>query len=263
MEEIILRAEDLCVGYGKRTLIRDVDIAVRPGEILTLIGPNGVGKSTILKTITRQLSAMEGVIYIGKERLEQLPERRLAQTMSILMTQRVEPELMTCEDVVSAGRYPYTGRFGILSEEDKKQVAAAMELVSVTELKDTDFNRISDGQRQRVMLARAICQEPSILILDEPTSFLDIRYKLELLEILRTLTRENKTAVIMSLHELELARSISDQILCIRDGVVDRCGPPREIFSGGYIQELYQVGSGFRDIYGVLEFAPKEKDDGL
>lgn len=253
MTECILRLEGLSVGYGKKPLVENIELAVRPGQIVTLIGPNGAGKSTILKTIIRQLAPLAGVVRLSGKPLSETDEKALSRTMSILMTQRVDPELMTCEDVVSAGRYPYTGRFGILGDEDRRQIDAAMALMNVTELRDTDFARISDGQRQRVMLARAICQEPAVLVLDEPTSYLDIRYKLELLAVLRTLSRERNVAVIMTLHELELARQISDTLVCVKNGAVDRIGTAGEIFSDGYIRRLYDVGGGFEAVYGFLE----------
>ena len=259
MEEIILRLDGLAVGYGKKTLVSGVELSVRPGQVVTLIGPNGAGKSTILKTVTRQIAPMAGTVWLSGRPLSETDEKTLSRTMSILMTQRVEPELMTCEDVVSAGRYPYTGRFGVLSGEDRRQIAEAMAITDVTELRDADFNCVSDGQRQRVMLARAICQEPSVLVLDEPTSYLDIRYKLELLNVLRTLVRERGVAVVMTLHELELARQVSDTLVCVRDGAVDRIGTPREIFSGGYIRSLYDVGGGFEEVYGFLEFPSREE----
>ena len=254
MTEYILQLDGLAVGYGKQPLVDNIELAVRPGQIVTLIGPNGAGKSTILKTITRQLAPLAGTVWLSGKPLSETEEKALSRTMSILMTQRVDPELMTCEDVVGAGRYPYTGRFGILGDEDRRQIEAAMALTAVTELRDVDFARISDGQRQRVMLARAICQEPSVLVLDEPTSYLDIRYKLELLSILRTLARERSVAVVMTLHELELARQISDTLVCIKDGAVDRIGTPREVFAGGYIRRLYDVGGRFEEVYGFLEY---------
>lgn len=254
MQKIILHTDQLTVGYHKKALIRDIAFSVQAGQILTLIGPNGAGKSTILKSITRQLEPLAGTVFLKGQSLRQMPERALAQTMSILMTQRIETELMRCEEVVESGRYPYTGHLGTLSEKDRQQIKAAMQLVHVEDLADRDFNQISDGQRQRVMLAKAICQEPDILILDEPTSFLDIRHKLELLSLLKTLVRERQLAVILSLHELDLAQKVSDFVLCIRSGHVDRYGTPEEIFTDSYIPELYGVTCGsYHAQYGSLE----------
>lgn len=261
MKEVILHTKQLAVGYHKKTLIHDIAFSVRRGEILTLIGPNGAGKSTILKSITRQLEPIAGTIYVEEQSIRQIPERTLAQTMSILMTQRVETEWMRCADVVESGRYPYTGRLGILSDNDRKKGKEAMQLVHVEDLADRDFNQISDGQKQRVMLAKAICQDPDILILDEPTSFLDIRHKLELLSILKELVRQKQIAVILSLHELDLAQKISDFVMCIRGDHVDRYGTPDDIFTDSYIQELYGVTCGsYNALYGSLELdAPKGK----
>ncbi len=154
---------------------------------------------------------------------------------------------MTCEQVVETGRYPYTGRFGILSGQDHRVVEEAMELVRVLDLRERLFTRISDGQRQRVLLARAIAQEPELLILDEPTSYLDIRYKLEFLSILQQLCRCKKMAVILSLHELELARRVSDHLLCIRNGRVYRSGTPEEVFTSGEVAALFDITAGSYD----------------
>ena len=149
--------------------------------------------------------------------------------------------------MVATGRYPYTGRFGLLGDEDRRIIRQVMDMVNVTAIKDQDFTRISDGQRQRVMLARAICQEPEIIVLDEPTSYLDVRYKLEFLSILQRMKREKNLTVIMSLHELELAERVSDKILCINGRYVDRYGTPREIFTRGYISDLFSIESGSYD----------------
>ena len=241
MEDKLLSAKNLSVGYAGKAVVSGIELDVSPGQIVTLIGPNGAGKSTILKTITRQLTPAGGAVYLNGKDLMALPESQIARTMAILMTERTAPELMTCYDVVSAGRYPYTGRLGILSAADHQEVRRAMELVGVTALAKREFNRVSDGQRQLVMLARAICQKPRLLVLDEPTSYLDIRYKLILLSILKDLVSLEGLAMVMSLHELELARKVSDIIVCVKDGTVDRVGPPEEIFSSGYIARLYDV----------------------
>lgn len=261
MKEAILHTADLAVGYNKKALIRDIEISVRPGQIVTLIGPNGAGKSTILKSITRQLEPIAGTVSIRDTSIRHIPERKFAQTVSVMMTGWTDPEWMLCEEVVESGRFPYTGRLGLLSEQDREKVRESMELVHVTELAQRNFTRISDGQRQRVMLARAICQEPDILILDEPTSFLDIRHKLELLSLLKDLVRQKQLAVIMSLHEIDLAQKISDYVLCIKGDHIDRCGTPEEVFTTKYIHELYGVHRGsYNSQYGSLELdAPKGK----
>ena len=237
----MLHTKDLSVGYRGHVIVGNVTLNVTPGRIVTLIGPNGAGKSTVLKTITRQLIPLGGTVCLGGQELTALPGRDAARSMAILMTDRAAPELMTCWDVASAGRYPYTGRLGLLSEEDKAEVRRAMELVGASDLARREFRQVSDGQRQLVMLARAICQRPKVLVLDEPTSFLDIRYKLLLLTILKTLVNREGLAVIMSLHELELAQKVSDTLICVKDGKIDRTGPPGDIFSGGYIGQLYGV----------------------
>ena len=241
------QAKQLCVGYQNQPLIQNIEIELKKGEILTLIGPNGAGKSTILKSIARQLELLGGSVLLEDKNLQSLSGRELAKKMAVVFTKRPHTELMTCEDVVATGRYPYTGRFGVLRAEDHAAVQNAMELVQVAEIGDSLFDRISDGQRQRVMLARAICQEPEILILDEPTSYLDVRHKLEFLSILQKLCREKALTVILSLHELELAEKISDRILCVNGRAVDRIGTPEKVMTAGYITELYGIRMGSYD----------------
>ena len=255
--EAYLQTEDLAVGYQGRTLIGEISLAVQRGRIVTLIGPNGSGKSTILKTIAGQLPRIGGAAYLDGEELRARSRNAIARRMAILMTARMDPELMTCRDVVSSGRYPYTGRLGILQPEDQAIVERSLEQVGGMEFADRPFSAISDGQRQRILLARALCQEPEIIVLDEPTSFLDIRYKLELLTVLKRMVRENHLAVLLSLHELELAERISDTVVCVAGDRIDRIGPPEEIFTRAYIAKLYQMEHGKYDpCFDSLEFVP-------
>ena len=242
-----IRLEDVAAGYGRKALLNHISLHVSPGNVLTLIGPNGAGKSTILKTVTRQLAELGGTIFLEGTAMSRMREEEVARTLAMVMTERLHPEFMTCREVVATGRYPYTGRLVILSAEDWKLVDDAMQLVHAGDTADRNFSQISDGQRQRVMLARAICQEPEILILDEPTSYLDVRHKLEFLSILQKLCRERELTVILSLHELELAEKISDRILCVNGRAVDRIGTPEEVMTAGYITELYGIRMGSYD----------------
>ena len=250
----VLTTDKLSVGYRGKAVIDGVTVEALPGRIMTLIGPNGAGKSTIIKTLIRQLVPVDGTVTLLGRDMDSMTDREIARNVSAVLTTRPRPELMTCADVVATGRYPYTGRLGILSEHDREIAARAMEAVQVTELRDRDFNRISDGQRQRVMLARAICQEPKLLIMDEPTSFLDIRHKLDFLHLLRRLVRETGLAVLLSLHELDLAQRFSDIVICVREGRIDRIGPPEQVFFGDYVSRLYGVEQGCYDpLYGSVE----------
>lgn len=239
--------KQMTVGYQGIPVISDIEIGLNKGEILTLIGPNGAGKSTILKSICGQLELISGAVYLEQTKFLERSGNEQAKKMAVVLTERLKSEFMTCEDVVATGRYPYTGRFGILEKEDLQKVEEAMELVHVTELRNQEFTKISDGQRQRVMLARAICQEPEIILLDEPTSFLDVKYKLEFLSMLQTLKFQKHLTVIMSLHELELAQRVSDRILCIQGSYVDRFGTPKEVFTPGYIRQLFSIETGIFD----------------
>ncbi len=256
MKNYYFQMEQLTVGYNGQPLIKDINIGISQGEIVTLIGPNGAGKSTILKSITRQLAMIGGNVKFAGQSLSAYSYKELSCRMAVVLTQRLHPELMTCHDVVATGRYPYTGRLGMLSPEDEAIVDEAMKAVHAEEIGSRDFNAISDGQRQRVLLARAICQQPDIIILDEPTSFLDVRHKLELLAILRGMAKEKGITVIMSLHEIDLAMKISDKIVCVKGDHIFHYGDPEEIFEEKLIRDLYDIDNGFFDPrFGSIELA--------
>lgn len=260
----VIRTESLDSGYGRKVIVAGAELSVMPGEIAVLIGPNGAGKSTVLKTIAGQLEAIAGTVFIdGRDRTE-YASADIAKKQAVMLTERQPAEKMSCMEVVSLGRYPYTGRFGILSREDRRIVRETMELVHISELAERDYDQISDGQRQRVLLARAICQEPEIMLLDEPTSYLDIRHKLEFLDLLRDLARQRGIAVIMSMHELELAHLTADSVICISAaGRVEKAGPPEEVFTDELISRLYGLEDGrLRQVYsGFAESIGKKTDN--
>ena len=251
--DYFFQTERLTVGYNGKPVVENVEVGVKKGQILTLIGPNGSGKSTILKSITKQLKTLGGVVYIGGDPIEEIEARKLARRVAVVLTERPKPELMTCEDVVAVGRYPHTGMLGILSAGDKEKVQDALITVNALELKDRSFSEVSDGQLQRIMLARAVCQEPEIIVLDEPTTFLDVRYAVEILDTLRRMATERGITVIMSLHELNYARRVSDLVMCIKSNRVLYLDTPEKIFTEDIISRLYDLPDGYYEqLFGGL-----------
>lgn len=238
---IPLRAQNLSVGYGKKIIIPEINLSVEGGKIVTLIGPNGSGKSTLLKTLANEISSLGGKVFLLGKNMSSLSEKEIAPHLSILMTERLKGGKMTCREVVATGRYPYTGRLGLLSPDDWKKTDDAISLVHAEEVADSLFSEISDGQRQRIMLARAVAQDTEVIVLDEPTSFLDLRHKIDLMKIIRALAREQKKAVVLSLHELELVKIVSDVVVCLDGKKIVKTGTPSEIFSGGFINRLYSL----------------------
>ena len=259
MADYYIRLDNLAVGYQGKPLIHNINIGISKGEIVTLIGPNGSGKSTILKSITRQLKWIAGNVFYDETSLLELSYKDMASKMAVVLTERIKTEYMTCHDVVAMGRYPYTGHLGILTAEDEQIVEEAMNIVHATDLGNRNFNAISDGQRQRILLARAICQEPEIMVLDEPTSFLDVKHKLELLSILEHMAREKHITVIMSLHEIELAQKVSDKVMCVKGETITQYGRPEEIFTEELVRKLYEIENGYFDpLFGSMELLKVE-----
>ena len=245
---------DLTIGYHKVPVIRNISLEVRKGEIIALIGPNGAGKSTLLKTIARELPPISGSIYLEGRDMQTISYRELSKKLAVILTERIKVDLTTCRDIVATGRYPYTGSLGVLTHEDEAVVDGAMETVHALDLSDRDFNAISDGQRQRILLARAICQEPEMILLDEPTSFLDVRHKLDLLSILTRMARKKNITVIMSLHEIDLAEKVADRILTVKGDTQFGYGAPGEIFEEQAIRRLYDIEDGYFDpLFGSIE----------
>ena len=240
---IRLETRGLSAGYNTTPIVAPVEFTLRDGEILVLLGPNGAGKSTLLKTVAGQLAPLGGTVYLCGEDMKTTSASDIAKRLSLLGTERQGAELMTCREVAASGRYPYTGRLGILSREDWRIVDRCIARMGAQALSSKPFDAVSDGQKQRILLARALCQEPEVLILDEPASYLDIRYQLELVKTLCSLA-EDGLSILISLHELDLARRCGGRALCLKDGAVDRIGPMDEIFAGDYLERLFGLPAG-------------------
>ena len=244
----------LAIGYGKAALARDIALGAAKGQVLALIGPNGAGKSTLLKTLAGQLAPLGGAVLLDGQELAHIPGNARAQKLALMLPHTRRTELTTCFEFAAAGRIPYTGRLGILSAEDKKQIQNALELVGAAHLANRDFNCVSDGQRQRILLARAVCQQPQVLLLDEPTSFLDIKGKIELLTILQKLAHEQQLAVIVTLHELDMAQKIADAVVCVSPHGVSAPMSPAQAFARENIKALY----GLTEVQYSAVFDPQK-----
>lgn len=254
MAEPYFETRGLSIGYHGVPVIRDISLKIQKGEIVALIGPNGAGKSTFLKTVARELPPISGQVLLEGRPLQSFSYKALSRKMAVILTERIRVELTTCRDIVATGRYPYTGRLGVLRPEDERAVDEAMDTVHALDLSERDFGAISDGQRQRILLARAICQEPELILLDEPTSFLDVRHKLDLLSILTRMARKKNITVLMSLHEIDLAEKVADKIITVKGDALFGCGTPGEIFEENRIRQLYDIENGFFDpLFGSIE----------
>ena len=251
--------QDLAIGYGT-PLLRDIALRAELGKVLALIGPNGAGKSTLLKTLAGHLTAQGGAVLLDGQTLTAYTPHARARKLALMLPHTARTELATCFDVAAAGRYPYTGRLGILSDADRRAVHEALTLVQAEALADRDFTKISDGQRQRVLLARAVCQQPEILLLDEPTSFLDVKGKAELMGILQTLAHEKNVAIIVTLHELELAQKLADAVVCVAPQGVSGVLTPQEAFTRENICQLFDLTAvQYAALFGDAEAKPKPK----
>lgn len=240
----ILKVEGLAVGYSGKKIVSDMSFKINSGEIVSVIGRNGAGKSTVLKSIAGIISPLSGDIYLNGKIVQSYTLTERAKIVASLFTEKIDTDMMSSYDMIAMGRFPYTNSFGSLSDVDKKVIDEVTEMTNTTNLLDKQFNKLSDGQRQRVLLARALCQSPKLLILDEPTSFLDIKYKLELLTLLRELACKMDFAVLLSLHELDMAKQVSDRLICLKDGFIDRIGTKETIFTDGYVKSLFDIKEG-------------------
>jgi iron complex transport system ATP-binding protein len=239
-----LQTSNLAVGYRtrrtRRAVLERVNLAARAGELVCLIGPNGIGKSTLLRTVARMQPALWGGIRLGGEPLESLTTGELARRLGIVLTDRVVVESMSARRIVELGRYPHTGWTGRMTERDRSVVAWAIAVAGAVHLANRDFSRLSDGERQRIMIARALAQEPLLLVLDEPTAFLDVPSRVELMGVLRRLTRETALAVVLSTHDLELAFRTADVVWLVMPGGDLVTGGPEDVIATGSVAQAFE-----------------------
>ncbi len=249
-----LEARGLAAGHGRRPLVEGIELAAEAGTLTALIGPNGSGKTTVLRTLAGQLAPLAGTIELMGRPLPELPGTERARLLACLFTRHPRCEMLSAQEVVDAGRYPLTGRLGILGAEDERRVRETMEEAGVWELRDRDFAHMSDGQRQRVLIARALVQEPRVLLLDEPTSYLDIHAQIEVLALLRRWARSRGVAVIASLHDIGLALRAADRIACVKDGRLSPPEAPEDALRPERVGALFGLPSGAYDPdFGTVE----------
>ncbi len=258
----IIKTQNLDVGYGKHTVISDVHIDALRGQVICLLGPNGAGKSTILRTLSGLLAPVKGAVEIDGTDIREMKKKEIARKVSLVLTDAVAPELTSVYELIAMGRTPYTNFLGKLSDEDKKIIDESLEVVGATFLKNRFYSELSDGEKQKVMIARALVQEPELIILDEPTSHLDIKHKVEVIRVLQKLSNERGITCILSLHDIDLALKGCQIVLLVHKGEVVAQGTPEEIIHKGIIQELYDIkGAEYNEMYGSIELKGKQGND--
>jgi iron complex transport system ATP-binding protein len=238
----MLEVSGIACGYDREDVLTDVSIALSPGDFVAVAGPNGSGKSTLIRAMSRVLRPRRGTATLEGADLYELPARRSAQAIAVLPQETTLDFEFTCEEIVLMGRAPHLGRFETESERDRAVVREAMERTSTWELRQRPIVELSGGERQRVLLARAFAQEPRILLLDEPTSHLDLSFQAQILRLVRALRDEKKTAVLATLHDLNLAAAYADRIVLLSGGRVVAAGGPAEVLTEAVLRPVFGDG---------------------
>ncbi|MFE1955793.1 ABC transporter ATP-binding protein [Streptomyces sp. NPDC059524] len=234
-----LSARDLTLAYEDRTVVHNLDLAVPDGQVTVIVGPNACGKSTTLRALGRLLKPAGGSVLLDGKALAELPTKKIAQRIGLLPQSPVAPEAITVGDLVSRGRQPHQSWWQQWSEADEKAVTEAMERTDVAALADRNVDELSGGQRQRVWIAMALAQETDILLLDEPTTFLDIAHQVEVLDLVRQLNHDRGRTIAVVLHDLNQAARYADHLVAMKSGRIVAEGPPAEIVTESLVKEVF------------------------
>jgi iron complex transport system ATP-binding protein len=234
-----LRTDDVTLAYGERVVVHDLDLAVTPAEITAVVGANGSGKSTVLRALARLLRPRTGRVLLDGKDLHRLPTREVARTLGLLPQSPVAPEGIVVADLVGRGRHPHQRLFSPWSAADTAAVADALDVTGTADLADRSVDELSGGQRQRVWLAMVLAQQTDVLLLDEPTTFLDVAHQVEVLDLLTDLNRTRGTTVLMVLHDLNLAARYADRLVAVCDGRVHAVGPPERVLTVEVVREVF------------------------
>lgn len=242
----LLVAESLAIGHrgsrGERIIARDMNLTLRPGQLVALVGPNGAGKTTLLRTLAGLLPPLRGQVTLGSREVASLPPRERALGLAIVLTGRLDAPGLRARELVALGRYPHTGWSGALGPRDHDAVERAMAETNVTELADRRVDELSDGERQRVVLARALSQETPVLLLDEPTAFLDLPHRVAALGLLGRLARERSLAILLSTHDLDLALRMTDRLAALGSGGIFATDLPEQLALDGRFGRVFDEG---------------------
>jgi iron complex transport system ATP-binding protein len=238
-----LAAEKLSLGYGDRTVIEGLDLAVPPGRVTAIVGANACGKSTLLRSMSRLLAPRTGHVLLDGKEVHRLPAKQLARTLGLLPQSPIAPEGITVSDLVGRGRHPHQGLFTRWSAADDVAVADALDATATAPLADRPVDELSGGQRQRVWIAMALAQQTELLLLDEPTTFLDVSHQVEVLDLLTDLNRRRGTTIVMVLHDLNLAARYADHLVALADGRVHAAGPPAEVLTEEVVRAVFGLDS--------------------
>ncbi|GGS08630.1 MULTISPECIES: ABC transporter ATP-binding protein [Streptomyces] len=242
-----LTAEGLTLGYGDRTVVDSLDLAVPPGRITVIVGANACGKSTLLRSMSRLLAPRAGRVVLDGKEVHRLPAKELARTLGLLPQSPIAPEGITVSDLVGRGRHPHQGIFSRWNEKDDAAVAAALEATHTEPLAERAVDELSGGQRQRVWIAMALAQQTDLLLLDEPTTFLDASHQIEVLDLLTDLNRSRGTTIVMVLHDLNLAARYADHLIALADGGLHASGTPAEVLTEETVRAVFDLDSRIID----------------